>query len=52
VNVAFEEDICDQIVNISYIALKKLQIFNLSIWLIITALVTPAGAALLLAFRE
>lgn len=49
---SLDEDICEQIVNVSFIALRKLEIFNCAIWLIITAIVTPLGAILLLALRE
>lgn len=49
---AIQYDYSTQIVAIARIAARKLDIFEIVAWLLITAVITPAGAALLLAFRR
>jgi hypothetical protein len=46
----FEEDLAEQIILNSRIALRKYQLFNAALWLDITALLTPVVSFILLVF--
>jgi len=49
---AFEIDLVDQIINNSKIAFIKYRMFNSAVWLFISALLTPIGAAIYWKVKE
>ena len=48
----FQKDLASQIITNSVIALRKYNYFNLSIWLTLSAIITPVGTMLLLMIRS